>query len=106
MERAVRMIKTGDLNPHFFDYPSFYIYVQACVAAVRFLVGRDPGPLGRAGAGHERRLLRLGPRRDRALGLRHGLGGLTGSAPAGTPGSALLSAALLAVMPLHVRESH
>ena len=32
MERAVRMMKTGDFNPHFFDYPSLYMYVQAVVA--------------------------------------------------------------------------
>src|SRR5690349_21222382 len=39
MDRAVRIIKTGDFNPHFFDYPSLYIYVQAAVGVVRFLAG-------------------------------------------------------------------
>jgi hypothetical protein len=24
---AVQMMRTGDLNPHFFDYPAFYIYL-------------------------------------------------------------------------------
>ena len=32
MVRAVGMMKTGDLNPHFFDYPSLYIYMEAIVA--------------------------------------------------------------------------
>src|SRR6188472_3344417 len=41
--RAVRMMKTGDLNPHFFDYPSLYMYLQALVAVVRFLVGAMQG---------------------------------------------------------------
>src|SRR5687767_8936167 len=39
MERAVRMIKTGDFHPHFFDYPGLYIYLQAAVAALRFIWG-------------------------------------------------------------------
>jgi 4-amino-4-deoxy-L-arabinose transferase-like glycosyltransferase len=43
VDRAVHIIQTGDFNPHFFDYPAFYIYVQACVAAVRFLVGAARG---------------------------------------------------------------
>src|SRR5688500_9612094 len=29
--RAVRMMKTGDLNPHFYDYPTLYMYLQAVV---------------------------------------------------------------------------
>jgi hypothetical protein len=43
MERAVRMIKTGDFNPHFFDYPTFYMCVQAAVAAFHFVVGAMRG---------------------------------------------------------------
>src|SRR5690349_19374213 len=43
MDRAVRMIKTGDLNPHFFDYPGLYMYVEAAVAALRFMVGAVQG---------------------------------------------------------------
>ena len=38
MERVVRMMKTGDFNPHFFDYPSLYIYVQLVVAVLRYLL--------------------------------------------------------------------
>src|SRR5687768_908836 len=43
MERAVRMMRTGDFNPHFFDYPGFYFYVQLGVACLRFLVGATAG---------------------------------------------------------------
>src|SRR6478735_11736338 len=43
MERAVRMMKTGDLNPHFFDYPALYMYVQGAVAVLRFVVGAMQG---------------------------------------------------------------
>lgn len=105
MERAVRMIKTGDLNPHFYDYPAFYIYLQAAVAAVRFLIGAIRGQWsslsqastgdfyvwGRAvtatlGTASVWLLYRAGLRWDRT--------------------TAVLGALLFAVMPLHVRESH
>ena len=43
MERAVRIMKTGDLNPHFFDYPGLYMYVEAAVAVLRFLAGAMQG---------------------------------------------------------------
>ena len=44
--RAVHIIKTGDFNPHFFDYPSLYIYVQALVAIPRFIWGAIDGEWG------------------------------------------------------------
>src|SRR4030088_2615616 len=43
MERAVRMMKTGDFNPHFFDYPTLYMYIQAAVATFRFVIGAMRG---------------------------------------------------------------
>ena len=51
MERAVGMMKTGDFNPHFFDYPALYMYMQALVAVVRFLVGAMQRRVERAGPG-------------------------------------------------------
>src|SRR6186713_2319560 len=41
--RAVRMMKTSDFNPHFFDYPTLYMYLQAVVAVFRFAVGAMRG---------------------------------------------------------------
>jgi 4-amino-4-deoxy-L-arabinose transferase-like glycosyltransferase len=103
--RVVGMMKTGDFNPHFFDYPGLYIYVQLVVACLRFLVGamggkwaslNQVGPAdfylwGRAvtavlGTATVLLVYRIGMR----WGSRH----------------ALLAAGLLAVMPNHVRESH
>ena len=37
---AIRIIKTGDLNPHFFNYPSLTIYIDTVVLYLGFLVGR------------------------------------------------------------------
>jgi hypothetical protein len=43
MGRVVRMMKTGDFNPHFFDWPSLTIYVHLVVACLVFLAGAMRG---------------------------------------------------------------
>lgn len=105
MERVVNMMKSGDFNPHFFDYPGLFFYVQLPVAIVRFLVGAIAGQwhsLDQVSAGH----FYLWARAVTAafgtatvfllyqVGLRWG------------GRHALLGAGLLAVLPMHVRESH
>ena len=105
MSRVVQMMRTGDFNPHFFDYPGLYFYVQLGVAVLRFLAGATVGEWsaldqvdtsdfylwGRAvtallGTLTVLLVYRIGMR----WGARH----------------AALAAGLMAVMPLHVRESH
>jgi 4-amino-4-deoxy-L-arabinose transferase-like glycosyltransferase len=105
MSRVVHMMRSGDFNPHFFDYPGLYFYLQLGVAVVRFLVGATLGHWtaldqvdaadfylwGRAltallGTLTVLLVYRIGMR----WGARH----------------AALAAGLMAVMPLHVRESH
>ena len=39
MTTVVRILKSGSFNPHFFEYPTGYIYVQLGAAIVNFLVG-------------------------------------------------------------------
>ena len=39
VDRALRILHTGDWNPHVFDYPTLVIYLQAVVAILRFLWG-------------------------------------------------------------------
>src|SRR5258708_12755400 len=39
VDRALRILRTGDWNPHVFDYPTLVIYLQAMVAIVRFMWG-------------------------------------------------------------------
>lgn len=105
MNRAYRMMRTGDFNPHFFDYPGFYIYVQLAVSVVRFIFGamsgewhalKDVSALDFYGWG--RVITAFFGTATVALvyfaGLRWGTR------------YALLAAGLMAVMPLHVRESH
>jgi 4-amino-4-deoxy-L-arabinose transferase-like glycosyltransferase len=105
MNRAVVMMKSGDFNPHFFDYPTLYIYVQLLGATVQFLLG--------ATAGTWRSLNDVGPEQFYFWGraVTATLGTLTvllvylAGLRWGTR-HALFAATLMAVMPLHVRESH
>lgn len=103
--RVVAMMKTGDFNPHFFDYPGLYFYVQLVVSVVRFMVGAMNGvwtSLDRVDASD----FYLWGRAVTALigaatvFLTHQAGLRWGAR------HALLAAALMAVIPMHVRESH
>jgi 4-amino-4-deoxy-L-arabinose transferase-like glycosyltransferase len=105
MERAVRMMKTGDLNPHFFDYPGLYIHAEAVVSTLRFLAGAMQGKWA---------ALAQAPVDDFYLWGR-AMTALLGTATVWVvyrvglrwgAQTALLAAVLMAVMPLHVRESH
>jgi 4-amino-4-deoxy-L-arabinose transferase-like glycosyltransferase len=105
VNRAVIMMKTGDFNPHFFDYPTLYIYLQVVVGVARFLTGAMAGRwagLNQFSAADcylwARALTALFGTLTVALVYR--------AARGWGDGPALLAAALMAVMPLHVRESH
>ena len=105
MERAVRMMKTGDFGPHFFDYPSFYMYVQAAVAVVRFVCGAMRGLWGGLAQAPTEAFYVWGRGVTAILGTAtvwvvYRAGMRWGAR------TALLAAVMIAVMPLHVRESH
>ncbi len=105
LERAVNMIKGGSLHPHFFDYPTLYMYVQAAVACARFMWGALDG---------EWASLEQAPAEDFYLWARV----VTASFGVATvllvfqiglrwgARHALLAAGLLTVLPLHVAQSH
>ena len=44
VEAALRMTETGDLNPHFFAYPTLFIYIQAILYKLAQLIGYVFGP--------------------------------------------------------------
>ena len=104
-DRVVRMMTSGDLNPHDFETPSLYLYLQLPVASVRFMAG--------AVAGRWSGLAQVGPG-DFVLSARivialfglatvwltHQIGMRWGAR------HALLAAGLVAVTPLHVRAAH
>lgn len=105
VDRAVGMMRSGDFNPHFFDYPSLYIYVQMVVASVRFLAGAMAGHWASLNQVTSADFFAAARATTAAFGtltvlLVYQVGLRWGTRPA------LLGAGLLAVMPLHVRESH
>ena len=105
LERAVRMMKTGDFNPHFFDYPTLYMYLEAVVSVFRFLVGAMRGEFASLAQATSADFYLWGRAVTAMLGtatvfLIYRAGMRWGAR------TALLGAVLLAVMPLHVRESH
>jgi 4-amino-4-deoxy-L-arabinose transferase-like glycosyltransferase len=105
MDRAVRMMQTGDFNPHFFDYPGLYFYVQLVVACLRFLAGATAGEWTSLDQVTTADFYLWGRAVTALLGtltvlLVYQIGMRWGTR------HAALAAGLMAVMPLHVRESH
>jgi 4-amino-4-deoxy-L-arabinose transferase-like glycosyltransferase len=105
IERAVRMMKSGDFHPHFFDYPTLYIYVQVVVGCLNFLSQTIFGGIHSLDAVGSAEFYLWGRISTALLGtltvyVVYQIGLRWGAR------HALLAAALLAVMPNHVRESH
>jgi 4-amino-4-deoxy-L-arabinose transferase-like glycosyltransferase len=100
----LRIVRSGDFHPRFFDYPTLYIYMQAAVIVVRFLAGAMTGlwsSLDQASAGD---FYLWGRAVTAVIGTvtipiawaiarRFGLAG------------AVVAATFLAVDPMHTRES-
>ena len=104
--RALAIVRTGDWNPHVFDYPTLVIYLHTAVAIVRFLLGAVRGEWSSLD----------GFSIDAVYGSGRFVAALIGILTvyfayrlarelSGRP-AATLAAALLAVHPLHIRESH
>ena len=105
MNRSLQMVKSGDFNPRFFDYPGLYLYAQAAVVVVRFVAGATVGEWRSLDEVDSHDFYLWGRALTAALGtatvaLVFFIGSRWGTR------HALLAAALMAVMPLHVRESH
>jgi 4-amino-4-deoxy-L-arabinose transferase-like glycosyltransferase len=104
-ERAVAILRSGDFNPYFFEYPAFAIYVHAAVAILRFLTGAMDGHWS-----HVREFWA-----DDVFLWTRSLSAILGTVTIvlvyrvglrWRRSVALLAAALLAVWMHHVRESH
>ena len=105
VERALNMMRSGSLHPHFFDYPGLSLYLQLVVSIVRFVSGAIAGEwysLAQATGGS----FYLWGRIVTALFgvatvlLVYQIGMRWGAR------HALLASGLMAVLPLHVRYSH
>src|SRR5215471_9197015 len=105
VDRAIRILKTGDWNTHFFDYPSLVIYFHAAVAVVRFLWGALNAEWASLDGFTVFAIYKAGRIAAALVGvatvwLTYRLGVELGSRRVG-----LLAAAQMAVRPMHVRES-
>jgi 4-amino-4-deoxy-L-arabinose transferase-like glycosyltransferase len=105
MTTVLRMMKSGDFNPHFFEYPTGYIYVQLGMAIVYFIFGAMRHWWSTVAAVGPSDFYLAGRLVTVVLGsatvvLVHQIGMRWGAR------HALLAAGLMAVMPMHVRESH
>ena len=105
MDRALQMMRSGDFNPRFYDYPAFYIYVQLAVACLRFLSGAMGGEWYTLADARPEQFYLWARAVTATLGtatvaLVYFIGLRWGTR------YALVAASLMAVMPLHVRESH
>lgn len=102
---AIRMMQSGDFNPHFFDYGGLTLYLQMAVACVRFLAGAMSGQWASLNDIWVGDFLVWGRLVSVALGtftvfLVYCVG-LRWGRPA-----AFLAVCAMAVQPQHVRESH
>jgi 4-amino-4-deoxy-L-arabinose transferase-like glycosyltransferase len=106
VDRALRILHTGDWNPHLFDYPTLVIYFHAILAIGRYLWGAVEGEWRSLDTFDIRAIYTTGRVAAAMIGvatvwMTHRLGRELGSRRVG-----LLGAAQLAVHPMHVRESH
>jgi 4-amino-4-deoxy-L-arabinose transferase-like glycosyltransferase len=105
VERVLAIMRTGDFNPHFFDYPGLAYYLHLPVACLRVLVGALRGEWGSLADAPSEAFYLWGRTVTATLGtatafLVHQIAMRWGAR------HALLATALFAVMPMHVRESH
>lgn len=105
VERAFSMMKNGTLNPRFFDYGQLTLYIQLVVSIVRFIVGSVTGAWGSLAEATSASFYLWGRAVIAAFGVATVLVVFQAGMRWGSR-HALLAAALLAVMPLHVRYSH
>jgi 4-amino-4-deoxy-L-arabinose transferase-like glycosyltransferase len=102
---ALQIVRSGDFNPHFFDYGGLTFYLHAAIVAVGFLKGAMDGAWGRLDQVWIGDFLVTARTTTALLGtltilVVFHIGRRWGTAVA------LVSALLVAVLSAHVRESH
>jgi 4-amino-4-deoxy-L-arabinose transferase-like glycosyltransferase len=106
VDRALRILRTGDWNPHVFDYPTLVIYLHAAVAIIRFLWGALSGEWASLDGFSIAAVYGAGRFVAAAIGVATVWLTWRLARDLSSRAVALLAAAQLAVWPLHVRESH
>ena len=104
--RAIAILRTGDWNPHIFDYPTLVIYFHAVVAIGRFLWGALQGEWSALDGFTIDAIYRTGRLAAALVGVATVWLTYKVARELAARSVALLAAAQLAVRPIHVRESH
>jgi len=105
MNRVSAMMKTGDFNPHFFDWPTLTFYLHLVVACLTFLAGAMRGAWSSLDQVSAPELYLTARQFSALLGAATVAVTFAAARRWGT-GVALAAAGLMAVLPPHVRESH
>ena len=103
---ALKMLHTGDFNPHFFIYPTLFIYVLLAVFSLTFIVGVSAGMWGGVGAIKTAPFLLAGRLAAGLLGSLTLVGVYAAAKRLLDRESAAVAVLALALMPLHVSNSH
>jgi 4-amino-4-deoxy-L-arabinose transferase-like glycosyltransferase len=106
VDRALRILRTGEWNTHLFDYPTLVIYLQAGVYIVRFLWGALSGEWASLDGYSIAAVYGAGRFVAASIGVATVWLTWRIARDLSSRAVALLAAAQLAVWPLHVRESH
>ncbi|MCX6544305.1 MAG: glycosyltransferase family 39 protein [Acidobacteria bacterium] len=104
--RALRILQTGDWNTHAWNYPSLVIYLHALDAGARYLLGVLRGEWNSLSRMNIAAVFEVGRVVTALVGtatvwITYRIGRDLDS-----PRLGLAAAAMLAVLPMHVRESH
>lgn len=104
--RALRILQTGDWNTHTWDYPSLVSYIHALDVAARYLMGVVGGEWNSLTRMNMVAVFQAGRTVTAIIGvvtvwMTYRIGREFDS-----PRLGLAAAAMLAVLPMHVRESH
>lgn len=105
MNRVAHMMKTGDFNPHFFDWPTLTFYLNLAVSCLTFLLGAMRGAWSHLDQVSAAELYLTGREFTALAGAATVALTFVAGRRWGSP-VALIAAGLMAVIPGHVRESH
>lgn len=106
VQAAVKMLQTGDLDPHFFRWPSLPFYTQFLISIPRFLAGIGANEFTNLQSIDYSGFYLWGRAFSALLGCATVfVTYLTGRILYG-PATGLLAALILAILPLHTEHSH
>ncbi len=106
IDRALRILQTGDWNTHAWDYPSLVSYIHALDACVRYVLGVLGGEWNSLARMNIAPVVQAGRAVTALIGVATVWMTYRMGRELDSPRLGLASAAMLAVLPMHVRESH